>query len=136
MIKYIGNPGTGAAYEILRSCLSNLLYCGVIQKSSSCDIPSYRDASFFKILGTTNIASQLLEISELCTHLGSADEPATLASHREDSSLSGRALRRLPLLAHARYTSGCRSCTMEAMLSAMKAVVLETRNVPSIKSPH
>lgn len=90
---YVGPPTLQARYEILRSCLQELLRAGVLSYSQGNDEPLLLNYSSLKEKlngvgvqepGTLLLLSkQLLEASEIC------------------EGFSGRGLRKLPFLAHA-----------------------------------
>ncbi|KAL3642315.1 nucleolar component of the pachytene checkpoint [Castilleja foliolosa] len=99
---YVGPPTLQARYEILRSCMSELLRTGIVSNSEFQGgdhlLPSFN--SLKEQLNTTiipeasvplNISKQLLEAAEAC------------------EGLSGRALRKLPFLTHAALSNpfGC-----------------------------
>ncbi|KAI3454424.1 hypothetical protein Pfo_011087 [Paulownia fortunei] len=100
---YVGPPTLQARYEILRSCLVELLRTGILSNSELEDgdhlfLPSF--TSLKEQLNTTvmpevaapfNICKQLLAVAEAC------------------EGLSGRSLRKLPFLAHAALANpfGC-----------------------------
>ncbi|KAK9278699.1 hypothetical protein L1049_028274 [Liquidambar formosana] len=90
---YVGPPTLEARYEILRSCLQELIRTGIISNSQDCDrliLPNY--VSLKEKLNMPEIqhaespvhlCKQLLEAAEAC------------------EGLSGRSLRKLPFLAHS-----------------------------------
>uniref|UniRef100_A0A5B7B7Z9 Pachytene checkpoint protein 2 homolog n=1 Tax=Davidia involucrata TaxID=16924 RepID=A0A5B7B7Z9_DAVIN len=90
---YVGPPTLQARYEILRSCLQELLRTGILSNSQDGDLlalPNY--ASMKEKLNVPaiqdtqtplHLCKQLLEAAEAC------------------EGLSGRSLRKLPFLAHA-----------------------------------
>ncbi|KAL5718094.1 hypothetical protein ACHQM5_011033 [Ranunculus cassubicifolius] len=86
---YVGPPTVQARYEILRSCIQELIRTGIVTQDHLC-LPSYQslreklnvpDAQDSDI--TLHLSKQLLEAAEVC------------------EGLSGRTLRKLPFLAHA-----------------------------------
>ncbi|PKU81647.1 pachytene checkpoint protein 2 homolog isoform X1 [Dendrobium catenatum] len=90
---YVGPPTLQARYEILRSCLQELLRTGILKYSQDCEylvLPNYStllDKLHSSDMGEPGEAlflfKKLLEAAEAC------------------QGLSGRALRKLPFLAHA-----------------------------------
>ncbi|KAK2974646.1 hypothetical protein RJ640_030254, partial [Escallonia rubra] len=90
---YVGPPTLQARYEILRSCMQELVRTGILSKSQDGDnviLPNY--ASLKEKLSTAvtpefktslSLSKQLLEAAEAC------------------EGLSGRSLRKLPFLAHS-----------------------------------
>ncbi|KAK2989759.1 hypothetical protein RJ640_030252 [Escallonia rubra] len=94
---YVGPPTLQARYEILRSCMQELVRTGILSKSQDGDnviLPNY--ASLKENLSTAvipefktslSLSKQLLEAAEAC------------------EGLSGRSLRKLPFLAHAAHAN-------------------------------
>ncbi|XP_021292377.1 pachytene checkpoint protein 2 homolog isoform X2 [Herrania umbratica] len=90
---YIGPPTLQARYEILKSCLNELIRTGIIsssQDSSQSILPDYVTLKeklsmpeIQEVQTTLHLWKQLLEAAEAC------------------EGLSGRSLRKLPFLAHA-----------------------------------
>ncbi|XP_057465387.1 pachytene checkpoint protein 2 homolog [Actinidia eriantha] len=107
---YIGPPTLQARYEILRSCLQELLRTGILSKSQDgylLILPNY--ASLKETLNMTvkqdpqtlvHMSKQLLEAAEAC------------------EGLSGRSLRKLPFLAHAALANPC-NCEPSKFLSTI-----------------
>ncbi|KOS15260.1 thyroid receptor-interacting protein 13 [Malassezia pachydermatis] len=81
--QYIGLPGEEAVYGILRSCMLELIRAGLALETP---LPSYRELD--------------MEAAAM-TEQGTAQALRALAAHCHGAS--GRSLRRLPVLAHARY---------------------------------
>ncbi|MED6170377.1 nucleolar component of the pachytene checkpoint [Stylosanthes scabra] len=90
---YVGPPTLQARYEILRSCLQELMRTGILTSLQGCDnitLPSYASAKdrssapdFHEAAAPMQLCKQLLETAEAC------------------EGMSGRSLRKLPFLAHA-----------------------------------
>ncbi|KAK4726918.1 hypothetical protein R3W88_031835 [Solanum pinnatisectum] len=89
---YVGPPTLQARYEILRSCLQELLRTGILSNSQDrgCLLPNYASLKekMSKVVSTESqmfphLGKQLLEAAEAC------------------EGMSGRSLRKLPFLAHA-----------------------------------
>ncbi|KAL6318647.1 hypothetical protein AAG906_000725 [Vitis piasezkii] len=89
---YVGPPTIHARYEILRSCLQELVRAGILTNSQECDrlsLLSYTglkeklNVAQIEEPGNSHLCKQLLEAAEAC------------------EGLSGRSLRKLPFLAHA-----------------------------------
>ncbi|XWS36934.1 hypothetical protein CRYUN_Cryun19dG0000300 [Craigia yunnanensis] len=90
---YVGPPSLQARYEILRSCLQELIRTGIIssiQGSSQSIFPDYVTLKeklnmheIQEVQTTLHLCKQLLEAAEAC------------------EGLSGRSLRKLPFLSHA-----------------------------------
>ncbi|OVA20593.1 ClpA/B family [Macleaya cordata] len=93
---YVGPPTLQARYEILRSCVQELLRTKILtdQQQDPLILPSYASLreklnapNTQETLGPLDLPKQLLEAAEIC------------------EGLSGRALRKLPFLTHAALTS-------------------------------
>ncbi|EMD40552.1 hypothetical protein CERSUDRAFT_44562 [Gelatoporia subvermispora B] len=101
IVQYIDLPPREAIYDILRTCLAELIKKGII---ADVDVPSLMQAQIYERTAQTspqmgqphpidarerarNVALRLLGLAEKCRAQG----------------MSGRSLRRLPVLAHARY---------------------------------
>ncbi|KAL7138897.1 hypothetical protein ABFS83_09G013800 [Erythranthe nasuta] len=100
---YVGPPTLQARYEILRSCLVELLRTGILSNSGFQDgdhlfVPSF--TSLKEQLNTALIPDAASPYS-LCVHL--------LAAAEACEGLSGRSLRKLPFLTHAALANplGC-----------------------------
>ncbi|KAF9603223.1 hypothetical protein IFM89_034556 [Coptis chinensis] len=94
---YVGPPTVQARYEILRSCIQELIRTGILAEDRLC-LPNYeslRQELNVRDRQEPNTAlhlpKQLLEAAEIC------------------EGLSGRTLRKLPFLAHAAMPNPC-SC--------------------------
>ncbi|XP_026436626.1 pachytene checkpoint protein 2 homolog, partial [Papaver somniferum] len=92
---YVGPPTLQARYEILRSCIQELIRTKILtDQQEPLILPSFASVreklnspSIHESLGPLELAKQLLEASEIC------------------EGLSGRALRKLPFLTHASLTN-------------------------------
>lgn len=131
--QFVGNPSSKAAYEIFRSCLNELVRCGIlipdnvdpsqdeddpmslIQYPSSPPGTKSPPLSFFPSLLEVNVhlwdqpqapGKKLWEIAQNC------------------GNLSGRTLRRLPFLSLAMYTYR-EECSVNDGLEALKLAVTE-----------
>lgn len=90
--QYIGPPGPPAVYAILRSCMHELMRTGLA--SPPMTIPAWQHAEAAASAAGTDAADDATEAA-LRLH--------GLASQCSVHGASGRSLRRLPVLAHARY---------------------------------
>ncbi|KAL0483938.1 pachytene checkpoint protein TRIP13 [Acrasis kona] len=100
--QYIGLPGVKGRYTILLSCISELVRVGIIRDDEM--IPSWHDSTAVK----NEYALRLKVVAEKC------------------EGLSGRALRKVPFLAHAFFVQQS-WCTMDKFLDALgKAVDKES----------
>ncbi|XP_020107384.1 pachytene checkpoint protein 2 homolog [Ananas comosus] len=107
---YVGPPTLQARYEILRSCLQELLRAGILTHPQLHDhfpLPTYatlkeklHSCEAGELHGPVYLPRLLLEAAELC------------------QGLSGRALRKLPFLAHASITNPS-TCTTSTFLAAL-----------------
>lgn len=135
--QFVGNPSSQAAYEIFRSCLNELVRCGILladntdpaideddlmsliqYPSSDVAMPSPsspRPAKFFPSLTEVNV------------HLWNQPEaPGSKlwAIAQKCQGLSGRTLRRLPFLSLAMYTYR-EECSVSEGLEALQLAVAE-----------
>ncbi|KAG5440277.1 hypothetical protein PCANB_001847 [Pneumocystis canis] len=102
--QYVGDPNPGAIFAILRSCINELGQKGLI--GDGIPVPSFTEASISLYCQPNSHSSRLYRIAVDC------------------KGLSGRTLRRLPVLAHAKYLQRpC--CTMDEMLCSLERVVKE-----------
>lgn len=92
--QYIGNPCADAIYEILRSCILELMRADIIKPAVS--IPEYEH----KDTNSYSCAIRLKEIAEKC------------------QGFSGRSLRKLPLYTQATFLN-TRSYTLDTFLEAL-----------------
>ncbi|KAK1926102.1 putative regulation of meiosis-related protein [Papiliotrema laurentii] len=108
----VGLPPPEAIHWILASCLAQLVKGGMIKEQH---VPSWQDVKHQQSMGnsTRNLGSQLFELAEKCHTYG----------------LAGRFLRRLPVLAHARYIASALAASttkppsMRRWIQAMDKVV-------------
>ncbi|KZV69128.1 P-loop containing nucleoside triphosphate hydrolase protein [Peniophora sp. CONT] len=134
IIQYIDLPPREAIYEILRTCLVELVQKSVINQV---EVPVLEDALRYERSASsaallTNVALSERERTKLV-----AVRLLGLSQKCRDMKMSGRALRRLPVLAHARYighafsaqsasgapSAGGMSIRVEVWLSAMERVL-------------
>ncbi|QSL64076.1 hypothetical protein MERGE_000231 [Pneumocystis wakefieldiae] len=102
--QYVGDPNPDAIFAILQSCINELGRKGLI--GDGIPVPSFTEASISLYSQPNSYSSRLYRIAVDC------------------KGLSGRALRRLPVLAHAKYLQRpC--CTMNEMLCSLEKVVKE-----------
>ncbi|XP_078172970.1 pachytene checkpoint-like protein isoform X1 [Carex rostrata] len=102
---YVGPPTLQARYEILRSCVHELLRVGILtlnQEEDQFPLPSYSSLKEklhlpgpMELQGSLHLSKLLFEAAEVC------------------QGLSGRSLRKLPFLTHAALTnpSSCEATT-------------------------
>jgi hypothetical protein len=92
--QYIGNPSLPAVFTIYHSCIKELTRVGII-----CPAQQIMDLRALEVMryvenDATRVSLQLREIAA------------------KSVGLSGRALRKLPFLAHALYCKVCITCTI------------------------
>ncbi|KAJ4756348.1 hypothetical protein LUZ62_090753 [Rhynchospora pubera] len=107
---YVGPPTLEARYEILRSCLHELLRVGILTHNQDEDqfpLPSYSTlkekmhlSESMELQGSLLLAKLLFEAAEAC------------------QGLSGRSLRKLPFLTHAALTNPS-SCDASSFLRTL-----------------
>ncbi|KAG9156561.1 hypothetical protein Leryth_006541 [Lithospermum erythrorhizon] len=117
---YVGPPTVHARYEILRSCLQELLRAGVISTCHSED-NNFMLPSFFGLkerLSTIEVSEPLAKL-DLCDQLLRAAESC--------EGLSGRSLRKLPFLAHAALENPF-NCHINKFLQTMIATATRERS--------
>ncbi|XP_014467669.1 PREDICTED: pachytene checkpoint protein 2 homolog isoform X2 [Dinoponera quadriceps] len=110
--QYLGFPSEVAIYHIYRSCLRELMRTGVLNHKEICDISELKMLGYEETSNTKNS----LKLLEIC---------------RASVGLTGRALRKMPFLAHALYLSGV-SISLSQFLKAMQ-LVIEKRKRESLQ---
>ncbi|KAF2655349.1 AAA-domain-containing protein [Lophiostoma macrostomum CBS 122681] len=122
----IGSPSTACAYEILQTMINELirndlvLYDGADQHTNS---PASSSSSF------TETHSYMPSLSHTNIHFSNSPECAPRQLYklaRRAEGLSGRTLRRLPILALTKYTDD-EPCAMQDLLAALKKVIAEEK---------
>ncbi|KAL9932918.1 hypothetical protein V8E36_008173 [Tilletia maclaganii] len=116
--QYIGLPPPEAVYWILQSCLAELMRVGLVEQTAIMDWRAV-----------------MLARSDVPTNLPHEDRASKLASialsilAEECTGMSGRSLRRLPVLAHARYIGASISgpARMQQWLEAMRRAVVDAK---------
>ncbi|PFX21678.1 Pachytene checkpoint protein 2-like [Stylophora pistillata] len=98
IVQYIGPPSVNSIFSIYHSCIAELMRAGIISP-----VQQILGISFVHN-DATNLSLELLEIA------------------RKSHGLSGRTLRRIPFLAHARHIQAP-SVTLAAFLSALSWMV-------------
>ncbi|KDQ20630.1 hypothetical protein BOTBODRAFT_124328 [Botryobasidium botryosum FD-172 SS1] len=124
IVQYVGLPPPEAIYWILRSCINELIKTKVI---SPVEILGTQEAEALSHLTTDN--SFIPECPKDRSQRASA---RLFVLAEQCQGMSGRSLRRLPVLAHARYigasAAGVRGASdVEVWLHAMEKVVVETK---------
>jgi len=114
IVQYIDLPAPEAIYVILRSCLLELVTKSVVGPAH---VPSLDEARYFRYFEPTTATNDPDEDAQSSRQI--AYHLFQLAQKCKDQKMSGRSLRRLPVLAHARYISlGYASPTPAAIDSA------------------
>ncbi|KAJ4827189.1 nucleolar component of the pachytene checkpoint [Turnera subulata] len=108
---YVGPPTLQARYEILRSCLQELVRTGVLSQFQAQDFDHYMLLSYSALKEKLNSHIQeAYPMLNLCKQLHEAAEAC--------EGLSGRSLRKLPFLAHAALSNPY-SCDPSSFLRSM-----------------
>ncbi|KAI0030229.1 P-loop containing nucleoside triphosphate hydrolase protein [Vararia minispora EC-137] len=101
IVQYIDLPPREAIYEILRSCLQELMVKGVV---GEVELSSLDEAIRYERTALSSaVAAAPSSLSSRERTKQTAVRMLGLAQRCRDLDMSGRALRRLPVLAHARY---------------------------------
>ncbi|EIM88236.1 thyroid receptor-interacting protein 13 [Stereum hirsutum FP-91666 SS1] len=98
IVQYIDLPPREAVYEILRSCLLELINKGVV---APVDVPPIHQALSYVNTSNSSLNQSTISPRERARQV--SVRLLTLAQKCRDQGMSGRSLRRLPVLAHARY---------------------------------
>ncbi|KAF8665560.1 hypothetical protein AX16_000019 [Volvariella volvacea WC 439] len=95
IVQFIDLPSRDAVYEILRSSLCEVVSKGIV---APVNVPSLKEAKIYELVSSTTDSTSEPDRSRLV-----ALQLLALAMECKAHKLSGRALRRLPVLALARY---------------------------------
>ncbi|KAF4619108.1 hypothetical protein D9613_005593 [Agrocybe pediades] len=128
IVQYVDLPSREGIYEILRSCLCEIISKGIV---SSVVVPTLKQVQIYELVNKPNGKSDSLDAQDRSKIVGL--RLLGLAAQCQAQGMSGRALRRLPVLALARYIgignvsfgrpgSGA---TVEAWLDGMEKAVKE-----------
>ncbi|EGD80715.1 thyroid receptor-interacting protein 13 [Salpingoeca rosetta] len=101
---FIGLPGINARYQILSSCVRELMRTGLVQEELLMDVKSLEDMEYAATEATRE-SLKLLELARLC------------------EGLSGRMLRKLPFLAFARLQAAGEAMPLAALLEALRVAI-------------
>lgn len=113
IVQYVGQPGPQAIYAILRSCLEELGRAGFAQPMQ---IPAWDAAPPVPPPAADAPACAAWKLRELATQC---------------TGISGRSLRRLPVLAHARCSKSGAASDPGSWIDAMARVAQDVRqNAP------
>lgn len=100
----MGYPAAGAVYQIIRSCLQEMQKRGIILENEDVDLPDFAGTTITLYSQPEAACSKLHKLAMLA------------------NGISGRALRRLCVVAHARYIQK-EHCTMAEMIEALYSTV-------------
>ncbi|KAG6837919.1 hypothetical protein H0H93_008313 [Arthromyces matolae] len=105
IVQYIDLPSREAIYEILRTCLCEMTKKGIVASVFLCDetVPTLRQAQILETTTKTISTATSTNEDEHSRSKSLALRLLALAGQCRTHNLSGRALRRLPVLALARY---------------------------------
>lgn len=123
---YVPPPGPAAIYEILRSCVHELMRAGVIGPRHTLLDTQVVPHMLGMVNDTTRASVTLYQIATAAKVLGFAWQARGNSLVMVKQGLSGRALRKLPVLAHARFVQAA-STDVDAYLRALKAAVAGER---------
>eukprot|EP00771_Trimastix_marina_P001907 gnl/Trimastix_PCT/3017.p1 GENE.gnl/Trimastix_PCT/3017~~gnl/Trimastix_PCT/3017.p1 ORF type:complete len:435 (-),score=131.67 gnl/Trimastix_PCT/3017:1-1305(-) len=115
--QYIGHPGPRARYDILASCVGELLRTGIIAGGG--ELLSYSQITAEQAAANPDGESDDIDLAKAEPRLSPSLILHRVADSTED--LSGRALRKLPFLAHAAFIQAP-SCTLHQFLNALQLV--------------
>ncbi|THH14965.1 hypothetical protein EW146_g5442 [Bondarzewia mesenterica] len=100
IVQYIDLPPREAIYEIVRTCLLELITKGVI---ATVDVPTLKEAQIYSRTIPSVQSTKATEQTPRERAKQVALRLLAIAQKCRDQGMSGRSLRRLPVLAHARY---------------------------------
>lgn len=98
IVQYVDLPSREAIYEILRSCLCEIIAKGIV---SPVQVPTLKQIQIYELVNNPKGGSGSTDPQERSKGVGL--RLLSLAAKCRAQSMSGRALRRLPVLALARY---------------------------------
>lgn len=120
--QYVNAPTAGAVYVILRTCLNELIRCGLIE-----DQVFHNLFHFFSWLKCKKRAIPCPEEARMnIFSQPNAPSSKLWRCANECTSFSGRTLRRLPVLMHAGYIQR-EKCTLEEALEALEMTVQDVK---------
>ncbi|KAI0721851.1 P-loop containing nucleoside triphosphate hydrolase protein [Cerioporus squamosus] len=143
IVQYVDLPPREAIYEILRGCLAELVKKGIV---AEVDVPSLAQAQLYE--RTADFSN--LSLTTPPTAQPAAPSPQgqdarersrllairllALAQKCRDQEMSGRSLRRLPVLAHARYIGTLPAGAPRATARANGVKPNKTSTLPQVPS--
>jgi len=113
--QYIGLPSPRAIYQILRSCLLELMRVQIIVPAA-------------ELAPATALTSQITDTAALTADASASLFFCACKAH----GLSGRALRKLPFLAHAKFlrSNGCNPSPCSVLGSLSHSITSRTQALP------
>jgi SpoVK/Ycf46/Vps4 family AAA+-type ATPase len=116
----LDKPGIASTYEILRSCIEELILRGIVTCPSSPELPAYS-----AVPREVSDPSPFVSYAEAKGHdIGPSAILVAICQHLWSKELGGRALRRLALMAHAWFIQKEEACTLEEFLEALAQAAL------------
>ncbi|TFK43147.1 P-loop containing nucleoside triphosphate hydrolase protein [Crucibulum laeve] len=102
IVQYVDLPSREAIYEILRTCLCEIMGKGIVTAVS---VPTLKQVQMYELIAKTDILSTPAPAvgNDLHRSKNMGLKLLALATQCRTQGMSGRALRRLPVLALARY---------------------------------
>ncbi|KAF4574782.1 hypothetical protein EYR40_005480 [Pleurotus pulmonarius] len=126
IVQYVDLPPREAIYDILRTCLCEIISKGIIAPAT---IPTFKQAQLHELSSDTKSLSLLSSASSTTHDISKSLALRLLALSTEcrKQGLSGRALRRLPVLALARHIGKCATTGVHvaSWLDGLEKVVSE-----------
>ncbi|KAF5322459.1 hypothetical protein D9619_001145 [Psilocybe cf. subviscida] len=126
IVQYIDLPSREAIYEILRSCLCEIIAKGIIDKVN---VPTLKQVQLFELYNESTVSNAPQDAQRRSENVGL--RLLALAGRCREQEMSGRALRRLPVLACARYVGAdCdedEGTPVEVWLDGMERVIAEKK---------
>ncbi|PKI38636.1 hypothetical protein CRG98_040970 [Punica granatum] len=117
---YVGPPTLRARYEILSSCLQELVRTGILSKFQDSD--ELLPPNYASVTGNMNLLPREAEAAELCKKL--------LETAEVCEGLSGRSLRKLPFLAHSSLADPTRCDPCKFLDTMIQTAVRERSELP------
>ncbi|PPQ81746.1 hypothetical protein CVT24_003730 [Panaeolus cyanescens] len=100
IVQYVDLPSREAVYEILRSCLCEIMNKGIIDAVA---VPSSKEVRIHELVNRSTLDATTSTMDPLERSKAVGLRLLALASQCREKGLSGRSLRRLPVLALATY---------------------------------
>lgn len=120
IVQYVGLPKVNATYQILFSCLREMMRCGIVETTT--ELKCLNEALLERATSQKTASVALLALCESCA-AGPECDVQRKQCIDDAAPRSGRSLRRLPLLAHARHFQGRDKCSLQEMIEALSLTV-------------